>query len=351
MRKQILLAALLAAIALVGCQSGDAETSEHVDEPVPSKDQEGPKYLGQIDRLSPKLDEVISPDAQIEILAEGFEWTEGPVWLEGQQSLLFSDIPRNTIFRWSEKNGLEEYLKPSGYTGQDRRAGEPGSNGLLLNDNEQLVLCQHGDRRIALMNTSLDTPAPEFVTLVDNYQGKRFNSPNDAVFSSAGDLFFTDPPYGLEGGIDDPAKELDYQGVYVLRANRELKLLTKELSRPNGIGFSPDERKLYVANSDPERAIWMEFSLDPEGRIYQSKILHDATALVSAEKGLPDGMAIDRQGHIFATGPGGVWVFSPQGEHLGTIRTGEATANCTFNARETELYITADMYLLRVKLK
>ena len=351
MRNHIYLATLLCVLFLSGCQQGESSAGEQSGDQAEVSVQTETRYIGQIDRLSPRMDEVVGPDAKIEVLAEGFEWTEGPVWLEDQEALLFSDIPRNTVFRWTGKAGLEEYLKPSGYTGDQRRSGEPGSNGLLLNDNAQLVLCQHGDRRIALMNTSLDAPAPQFVTLADNYQGKRFNSPNDAVFSSAGDLFFTDPPYGLEKGVDDPAKELDFQGVYVLRANRELVLLTKELSRPNGIGFSPDERKLYVANSDPERAIWMQFSLNPEGKIYQSKVLHDATPLVKTEKGLPDGMVIDRRGNIFATGPGGVWVFNPNGEHLGTIKTGEATANCTLNTSETELYITADMYLLRVKLQ
>ena len=201
------------------------------------------------------------------------------------------------------------------------------------------------------MNAPLNDPAPDFITLAGQFEGKRLNSPNDAVYYSNGDLYFTDPPYGLENGEDDTEKELDFQGVYVLKKDGDLVLLTTELSRPNGIGLSPDEKTMYVANSDPERAIWMAYNLLPDGILGEGRVFFDATNLTDKEKGLPDGLKVHSSGTLFATGPGGVFVFSPDGKHLGTIKTTEATANCAFDESESCLYITADMYLLRVRLK
>jgi len=243
------------------------------------------------------------------------------------------------------------YLKPAGFTREQQREGEEGSNGLLLDPNGKLVLCQHGDRRVAVMNAPLDHPAPDFITLAGQFEGKMLNSPNDAVYHSNGDLYFTDPPYGLEKGEEDPEKELDFQGVYVLKKDGTLVLLTEELSRPNGIGLSPDEKTLYVANSDPERAIWMAYDLLPDGTLGEGRIFYDVTDLAGQEKGLPDGLKVHSSGTLFATGPGGIFIFSPEGKHLATIKTTEATANCAFDETESTLYITADMYLQRVRLK
>lgn len=307
--------------------------------------------IGEIERLAPEIDRLIPENAVIEVLASGFDWSEGPVWVENGRYLLFSDIPPNSVYKWSESDSITNYLKPSGYTGNQRRDGEPGSNGLLIGPTGHLVLCQHGDRRVAYMDAPLDQPATEYVTIVDSYEGKRLNSPNDAVYHSNGDLYFTDPPYGLERGVDDPAKELSFQGVYLFRKNGELVLLTDELSRPNGIGLSPDEKILYVANSDPEKAIWMAYSLKDDGTIGEGKLFFNATPMTTGQKGLPDGLVVHSSGSIFATGPGGVLVFDPEGKHLGTIRTTEATANCTFDDTESNLYITADMHLLRVNLE
>ena len=297
------------------------------------------------------LYEIVPENAKIELLAEGFEWTEGPLWLEKEEKLLFSDIPKNSIFEWSEKGGKKLFLKPAGYTGFIEREGEPGSNGLLLSPEGKLVLCQHGDRRMAIMMADLLNPKAEYKTLADKFEGKRFNSPNDAVYHTNGDLYFTDPPYGLEKNANDPAKELGFQGVYRLDKNGKVTLLTKELSRPNGIAFSPDFKKLYVANSDPERAIWMVYDVDREGLLVNGVVFYDITEKVGDLKGLPDGMKVHKNGWIFATGPGGVLIFTPDAKHLGTIFTGEATANCAFNEDYSVLYITADDYLLRVKLK
>jgi gluconolactonase len=188
------------------------------------------------------------------------------------------------------------------------------------------------------------------VTIVDNFQGKKLNSPNDAAFSDSGDLYFTDPPYGLEKNVDDPLKELDFQGVYKLDTQGELYLLTDRMTRPNGIALSVDQTKLYVANSDPEQAIWMEYNILEDGSIDQGRIFYDATSEVGKVKGLPDGLKVHPSGTIFATGPGGVWIFSPEGKHLGTISTGQATSNCALGNGNRYLYITADMYLMRVAL-
>jgi gluconolactonase len=299
----------------------------------------------------PKLLEVVPGKIEVEILAEGFEWTEGPLWLAEQQKLLFSDIPRNSIYEWTETGGVKLYLKPSGYTRTKPREGEPGSNGLLLSPNGELILCQHGDRQIAKMNSGLQNPQPDFTTLTDQYNGKKLNSPNDAVFHKNGDLYFTDPPYGLEKNMEDPLKELDFQGVYKTKPNGKTVLLTKKLSRPNGIAFSNDYKKLYVANSDPENAIWMVYDINKEGLLKNGKVFFDVTDQNTEENGNPDGLKVHKNGWIFATGPKGVWIFSPQGEHLGTIFTGEKTANCAFNEDYSVLFLTADNYLLRVKLK
>ena len=306
---------------------------------------------GSIEKLDDALDQIIKPGAKIEILAKGFTWSEGPLWLPNENKLIFSDIPPNTIYQWTEKAGLEEYIKPSGYTGNTPRGGEVGSNGLILDKEGRLVLCQHGDRRMARMDAPLNAPAPNYITIADRYEGKRLNSPNDAVYKSNGDLYFTDPPYGLEKNMDDPAKELPYQGVYRVTPDGKVYLVTKELSRPNGLAFSPDEKILYVANSDPERAIWMAYDVQPDGNLTNGRVFFDATAMLQKAPGSPDGLKITKEGILFATGPGGVLVFSPDGKHLGTIKTGQATANCTFNPDQTVLYITAHMYLMRVKLK
>jgi gluconolactonase len=306
--------------------------------------------LGTIERLDPRFDTLVPKGAKIEKIAQGFDWAEGPVWIPDAADgpvLLFSDVPLNTVFSWRPGTfGAKPFLHPSGYTGTTPRTGEPGSNGLVRGPEGHLVLMQHGDRRVARLD-----PAG-FVSLADRYEGKRFNSPNDGVYDSAGNLYFTDPPYGLEKGVDDPARELDFQGVYRIAKDRKLTLLTKEMSRPNGIALSPDEKTLYVANSDPVRAIWMAFPLKDDGTLGPGRVFADVTKWVGQpeKKGLPDGMKVDAHGNLFATGPGGVLVFAPDGTHLGTFATGEATANCGWGDDGSTLFITADMYLCRAKL-
>jgi len=306
------------------------------------------KSIGIIDRMDPSLDSVIDSDAKIEIIAEGHDWTEGPVWVESLKMLLYSDIPPNSIYKWTEEHGKELYLKPSGYTGSTPRAGEPGSNGLILDKDGRLVLCQHGDRRMAVMNSALGQPEAKFTTIADNYMGKKLNSPNDAVYAKDGDLFFTDPPYGL---VSDSVKELPFQGVYRVGTNGEVKLLDDSVTRPNGIAFTPDEKSLIVANSDPEKAIWYMYDLGPNDSLMNKRIFHDATPNTKNEKGLPDGLKIDKEGNIFATGPGGVWIFNKNGKQIGKIRIPEACSNIALAAGDKTMFITADMYVLRVKLR
>lgn len=310
-----------------------------------------PPIEPDIERLDPTLDLLIAPDAKVEILAQGFDWSEGPVWVKEAGFLLFSDVPQNIIVRWKEGEGAQVWLKLSGYTGREPRGAELGSNGLVIDREGRLVICQHGDRRIARMEAPLAAPVAKFSTLADRYEGARFNSPNDAVFHSNGDLYFTDPPYGMVEQFDDPAREIPYQGVFRRHCNGDVSLLTREMTRPNGLAFSPDEKTLYVSQSDPAAPVWRIFDVRPDGSLGSSRILFDAGALLKTRRGLPDGLKVDTEGNLFATGPGGVLILSPDGRHLGTILTGVATGNCAFGDDVQTLYITADMYLMRVRMK
>lgn len=296
--------------------------------------------------------QLIDSEAEIEVWASGFTWTEGPVWVEQGEFLLFSDIPNNKIYKLDTHKDTITYLHPSGYTGSGSYGEEPGSNGLLIDKTGKLVVLQHGDRRVAQMNAPLEAPESNFITRIDNYKGKRFNSPNDAVFDQEGNLYFTDPPYGLPLKMEDPRKELDFQGVYCLLSSGELLLLDK-LSKPNGIALSPDGSQLYVAVSDPDHAVWYRYTVTAPGQVEQKEIFYDATDLVGKDKeqGLPDGMKINKEGYIFATGPGGVWIFNDQAKALAKIRTGQLTSNCALTTDGKRLFMTADDHILSVELK
>ncbi len=309
--------------------------------------------IGEIIKLDDSLEQLIDLEADIEVLSSGFLWSEGPVWVPEMELphggyLLFSDIPNNRVVRWDEGKGAETWLKPSGYTGAEPYGGEPGCNGLLLNAEGQLISCEHGDRRLSVL-----TKGGGKRTLVDNYQGKRLNSPNDVCLGSDGKtLYFTDPPYGLPKRWDDPRRELEFCGVYRLSHDGEITLLTTEMTRPNGIAFSPDFDTLYVAQSDPEAALWKSFPVKEDGTIGEGTVFHDATeAFKEGLPGLPDGLKLDEKGNLWATGPGGVYIFAPNGKLLGRISTGERTANCAWGNDGTVLYMTADTYLCRIKTK
>jgi gluconolactonase len=338
---------LISLFLFIGCgeQSEQAQEQEQA-----TQDTTTYKMVGSIEQMEPELSQLLDTDAQLEVLGEGYEWSEGPVWVEEHQFLLFSDIPNNVIHKWKEGEGVSEYLKPAGYTGQEERGGELGSNGLIIGQDGSLILAQHGDRRIARMDAPLTDPQPNFVTLADSFNNKKLNTPNDLVQHSNGSIYFTDPPYGFEQRGDDPAQELDLQGVYRLDPSGEVTLVTKELHRPNGVALSPDEQTLYVGNSGSEEPIWMAFDVAKDGSTSNGRVFLDPKEVVD-EPGGPDGMDVDTDGNIYSTGPGGVWVITPEANVLGIIRTGRATSNCTIGNNGKMLYITADDYLLRLPLK
>src|SRR6476469_4353687 len=235
-----------------------------------------PLTPGKIERLDPAVDKLLPADAKLEVIGEGYIWCEGPAWVRDGGFLLFSDIANNAVMGWDAKTGSRLLLKPAGYTGMGKRGGESGSNGLVIDRKGRLILCQHGDRRVARLESSLEHPIPKFVTLADRYEGKRFNSPNDAVVDSHNAIYFTDPPYGLVKGMDDPKKELSFQGVYRISPEGKLTLLTKELERPNGIALSTDEKTLYVSNTYDERPVIMAYPLNEDGTIGAGKVFFNA---------------------------------------------------------------------------
>lgn len=304
--------------------------------------------VGTFERIDPAFDQLITPQAKAEVIAEGFDWSEGPLWIEKNKMLLFSDVPKNIVYKWTEVDGAKAYLGPSGFTGVTTRSKEPGANGLTLDLDGNLLLCQHGDRRIARMNSDLEHPMADFTTIADAYNGKKLNSPNDVIVHSSGTVFFTDPPYGLEKNVDDPNKEIPFQGVYAVSKDGKVKVLVDSLTRPNGIALSPDQKKLYVANSDPDKARWYEFTLSDSLTVTSGKIFYDATSLTKTEKGLPDGMKVDTKGNVYGSGPGGLWVFNSEGKLLGKVKMPEATSNVALSNDGT-VYLTCDMLVVRVK--
>jgi len=310
------------------------------------------KTIGSLEKYDDALDDIVSKNAKAEIIADGFEWSEGPLWIEKLNMLLFSDVPMNTIYKWTEEKGKEVYLTPSGYTGTEpSKCKEPGSNGLILDLDGNLVLCQHGNRQMARMEAPLAKPEAKFITIADKFNGKRFSSPNDAIINNAGEIFFTDPPYGLQTQDDtDPLKEIKQNGVYKVKKNGEIILLVDTITRPNGLAFLPGEKKLVVACSDPDKPNWYIFDVQGDsltnGKIFYSTAGHD-----KSWKGLPDGFKIDKNGNMFATGPGGVYIFNSEGEKLGLFRFENSTSNCALSPDQKTLYVTNDMYLLRIKLR
>jgi gluconolactonase len=302
--------------------------------------------LTRIVRLDPRFDRLVPPAARLEKIAGGFSWVEGPVWNRTGKYLLFTDIPNNAVYRWREDEGVSLYLKPSGYTGAAPFAGrEPGANGLAFDSNGRLVLAEHGDRRIARLEHD-----GRKATLADRYQGRRLNSPNDLVHKSNGDLYFTDPPFGLPKNFDDPHKELEFSGVYRLGRDGHLTLLIHDIKAPNGIAFSPDENILYVTDVNPARAAWLAYDVQPDGTLGNSRVLFDATTWTRTKPGAPDGLKLDRDGHVFGAGPGGVHVFAADGTHLGSIETGVATSNVAWGDDGSVLYITAATAVYRIRL-
>ena len=322
---------VLAALLIAGC-------SPAPQAPVAEK----PAAIGSIARLDPAFDAIVPKDAQIEKLAGGFTFIEGPLW-RPNRALWFSDVVGNVVRQWTPDGKVIEILRPGGYDGNSLPAGGfVGPNGMTADKDGAVLLCQHGNRRIARIDRDMKVS-----TLVDKFEGKKLNSPNDLVFRSDGALFFTDPPYGLPKADDDPTKELKFNGVYYL-ANGRLQAIVRDLTRPNGIALSPDEGTLYVSNSDENHKVWMRYDLAKNGTVSNGRVFADVTA--EKEDGLPDGMKVDSAGNVYGSGPGGIWVFSSDGKHLGTIKPPETPANCAFGDDGKSLYMTARTGLYRIKL-
>ena len=293
--------------------------------------------------LDARFEELVPPGVKLEKIVDGHEWVEGPVWVRDGGYLLFSDVPRNAIYRWKEGEGEEVFLRRSGYTGWwPSRTRELGSNGLTLDRDGRLVFARHGNREIARREKD-----GRVVVLAKRYQGKRLNSPNDLVYRSNGDLYFTDPPYGL---ARRSARELPYQGVYRLDRTGALTLVIADLSAPNGIAFSPDERTLYVSNSDRRRMVWMAYDVDAVGGVSNGRVLFDGTRTLAGRRGAPDGLKVDARGNIFAAGPGGVYVFTAKGTLLGWFDLGSSVGNVAWGEDGGTLFIAANSAVYRVRL-
>jgi gluconolactonase len=316
-----------------------------------SVNAQGPKQpVATVEYVSNELSRLIKKDAKVEVVAEGFQFSEGPLWVEKEQMLLFSDVPANTIYKWTEAKGKEVYLKPSGYTDTAKRGGFMGSNGLGLSTDGKLLICQHGDRKIVKMDAPLNAPQQKFVTIADKYNGKKLNSPNDLFVTAAGDIYFTDPSYGFEQGGRDPKKEIPYQGVYKIDKSGSVTLLVDSIEQPNGIGLLPGGKTLIVANSDNRKKRWYAYDIAPNGSLTNARLFYD----VSDEKGMGgcDSFKIDAEGNVYAAGPGGIWILTKTGKLIGKIKVdGLTVANCALTKDGKTIFLTATNYLLRLKMR
>jgi gluconolactonase len=327
-------ALLVVAVAclLVGCSQTPAPAAAAAAEP---------RGVGNIVRLDPAIDSIVPKDAQIEKVAGAFQFTEGPLW-RPDGHLWFSDVVGNLVRSVTPSGQVAVLIENSGGQSSAPPGSFIGSNGMIADKDGFVLLCQHTDRRIVRVAKDL-----RMTPYLEKYEGKRFNSPNDLVYKSDGALYFTDPPYGLLKQDDDPAKELKFNGVFRY-AGGKLQAVVKDLTRPNGLAFSPDEKTLYVANSDEKRKVWMRYDVAADGSVSNGRIFADVTA--ETADGLPDGMKVDVQGNVYASGPGGLWVFSPEGKHLGTIKPPETPANCNWANDGKTLYITARTSVYRIRV-
>ena len=308
-----------------------------------------PKTIGTLIKADPRFDALVAPGTPIEVLADGYDWSEGPVWVKRDGGfLLWSDVPVNTIFKWSPGEAAGPFMKPSGYTGVGKYSRRARHQRPDPRPQGRLIVCQHGDRRVSRYDWTGGKR-----TLADNYQGKRFNSPNDVVVKSNGDLYFTDPPYGLPERENDKTREGArlQRRLPLVGEDGKVTLLTKEMTFPNGIAFSPDEKTLYVANSDPEKAIWMAFPVKADGTIGAGRVFFDVTELVGDKKGLPDGMKVDARQPVRDRPRRRPRLRAGRHATSARIDTGEATANCGWGDDGATLYITADMYIVRLKTR
>jgi len=333
-------------IILISCNDSNKASTESS---TSTKDS----AIATIEIYDSNANEAIDKNASIQIIATGFKWVEGPAWVPAKQMLLFSDVPNNKVYKWTEADSVQLFLSPSGYTGTAPREGEVGSNGLTLDNKGRLLLCQDGDRQIGRLNASLDSPKASYTTITSNYNGKKFNSPNDIVVSKNGSIYFTDPIYGLAKGADDLSRELKFEGLFKVDTTGKTTLLIDSISRPNGVALSNDEKILYVASSDDVHSKWYAYDLNNQGNITGGKVLLDATELKAKAKVQQgcDGFKVDKHGNIFSAGPDGVCIISPQGKLIGLIRVyNKRASNCAFNEIKDVLYVTATDVVLKIKL-
>jgi gluconolactonase len=315
-------------------------------------------FAQQVQKLDPSLEQIVPANAKLEQIATGFnKWTEGPVWTR-QGFLLFAEIPANNIIKWAPGESASVFIHPSGYEGSEPYKGpEPGSNGMTLDADGRVTVAGHARRNVWRLEST--DPKAQITVLADSYQGKKLNSPNDVAYRSDGSLYFTDPPYGLPTqGDDDPLKELKVNGVYrIPRARQQkagappdrdrLQLVIKDIVRPNGLAFSPDEKFLYIAESG--KKVWLRYRVQPDGSVTDGALFLDASS--EKEPGGPDGMRVDKQGNLYSSGPGGVWIISPAGKHLGTIKVPEVVGNLTWGDKDSKtLYIVASTSVFRIRL-
>jgi gluconolactonase len=333
--RALMAAAGILSLAAVGCSTAPPPAAESKAAPKPD--------TGSVVRLDPALDAIVPQGAVIEKLAGDFTFLEGPLWIPSKNALWFADLMGNIEHQWTPDGKVTDVLNPGGYDGHDLPpGGYIGPNGSAVGPNNTIYLCQHGNRRIVTVSSDM-----KVTPLIDKFEGKKINSPNDLVFAKDGSLWFTDPPFGLPKGNDDPAKEQKFNGVY--RWNKgKLTAVIKDVALPNGIAFSPDFKILYISNSDDKKRNWMRYDVNADGSVSNGKEFADATS--SPDQGVPDGMRVDSQGNVYASGPGGIWVFSPDGKHLGTIKPPEPSSNCAWGDDGKTLYITATKGLYRIKL-
>lgn len=342
---------LAGALLITACFSCDTKSNHKSELQVTGNESTA---VGKVEIYDTAALELIDSNAVIEVIGKNFVWSEGPVWVASKQMLLFSDVPENKIFQWKTGVSTILFLTPSGYTDTAKRDGENGSNGLALDKDGSLLLCQSGNRHVVRLAASLDSPKPVFTILSSGYNGKKFNSPNDLVADSKNNIFFTDPVYGLPKKENDPTRELNFEGVFKIDVSGKTILLIDSIPRPNGIALSPDESILYVASSDNEKPRWYAYQLDENKKIVSGGILLDATDLKAKAdvKQGPDGMKTDRRGNIFSSGPDGINIISPEGKRLALIKIyNRPASNCSFNEKNNVLYITADDVILKVKLR
>jgi len=346
--KKIIVFFLLLYASFTACNNTSNQNNSKLDSTSTEKKIVDVPVTTSVKIISPEALQLIDSTAVVQELGKGFMWSEGPVWVESLNALLFSDVPANKMYKWTEKDGISLFLTPSGFTDTSKVKKGEGSNGLVLDSEGDLVLCQHGDRRIAALKSGLQNPKPTYITLADKYNGKRFNSPNDLVIKSNGEIYFTDPPFGIK---DQKDKELKINGVFKVNQNGEVSLLVDTIEMPNGLAFSPDEKTMYIGNCTDKKAIWYSYQVDAKNNLTKPAVFFNETSFLKDGPGLPDGIKVHKNGTVFATGPGGVFILSPKGKLIGKICTSKSTANLAFDKEYKYLYLTTTDRLLRVKLK